>query len=188
MPQNESTEEDDSKALFKQEGGSSDITIRITPWGSNRLKPYGLTFKTTIDGSSTTKNVNVTERGTSNYIVPPFVIFELQAAGGGGGGSGSSLDDAVDGYNGAGGGGGGFATGVLKLDFDTFDAYYIIIGKKGTGGIGGRLYTSTSSKLDGTDASISYIYGVVFNGTTEIKTGLVECRGGDGGVCANLNE
>jgi hypothetical protein len=149
-------------------------TVRLTKRGTNDNYPYGFQ----ISGANiSTTNINVTEHGANNYIIPTFVIFEL--CGGGGGGGGNSTNSR----NGAGGGGGGFITGVLKLDFNKYDAYEFKVGYGGSGG-GGDI--GLFFPADGNNGGDSCIYGVKINtdGTEEL-TCLATAEGGEGGPCAN---
>ena len=158
--------------------------------GQSATKTYRLTPKIASDGTRGLHLINldspdeewsktIYEESRSNTIVPPFVVFELQAAGGGGGSSSLELS-----RNGSGGGGGGFLTGVLKLDFNKYDAYDFTIGGSGRGG-----YESNPNLFymgDGGDGETSYIKGVEIGSSgEELYTTIATIKGGDGGYCAN---
>lgn len=126
------------------------------------------------------------KENSSKYIIPNWVIFELQAGGGGGGGSDAAVDADGNDTFGSGGGGGGFITGLLKLDFDTFSGYEITIG---AGGAGGNTYPGSAvyEEMDyygkmGGSSSITGIYLPDATGKIKNPLPLVTAIGGQGGV------
>ena len=160
---------------------STSGTVRLTARGTNDSYPYGFQ----ISGANiNTTNINIIEHGVSsdanNYIVPTCIIFELCAGGGGGGASHTNS------RNGAGGAGGGFITGVLKLDFNKYNAYDFVVGGGGRGGQTADSLAGLMYGCDGISGGDSYIKGVKFNSDgSETVTTIVTVTGGGSGKCAN---